>query len=117
MLPVATSCGWVFGDVAQFAVLELPRNFGLEQVVGPGRAAAQMPFRRLSHARAQRLQQRFGLGGDLLPMLHGTGAVIGDFDLSSASLPAAKVFDGDKFGDVARQRRNLGRASAARSRS
>jgi len=57
-------------DIRQLAVAQRGGELGLQQIVGAGRAAAQMPFRHLDHLEPGGAEQRFGLAVDLLAMLH-----------------------------------------------
>ena len=59
-------------DVGQLAVVQRGGQLRLQQIVGAGRAAAQMPFRHLDDLEAGGGEQGLGLAVDLLAVLQGT---------------------------------------------
>jgi hypothetical protein len=61
ILPVATRSAWC-GDVAELALAQLPGDLGLEDVVGAGRAAADMALRHLLDLEAGARQQAASAG-------------------------------------------------------
>ena len=77
---------------------------GSEKVIGPGRAAAEMPLRHVAHSKARRLQRPPGLQGHALAMLQGAGRLIGDGQAPAAVGRRRKQAGFDQiFADVARQ--------------
>src|SRR3546814_13072850 len=60
-------------DVGDLARLEARGDRRLQQVVGAGRAAAEMALRHLLHGKARRCQQGLRLPPDLLAVLPRTG--------------------------------------------
>jgi hypothetical protein len=65
------------GDVGDLAIAQPARQVGLEDLVGTGPAAAQVPLRHVLHDEACRAQQRLGRLGELLAVLHRAGRVVG----------------------------------------
>ena len=99
MLPVAMACGARRLDVGDLAVAQLRGDLRLEDVVGAGRAAAEMAFRHVHDGEAGAAQQLLRLGLDLLAMLHGAGGMIGELQ---AALGLRQVLREQEFGDVLR---------------
>ena len=64
-------------DVRDLAVFQAGGDFGLQQIVGAGRAAADMALRHVLHGEAGPGQQRLRFGAQSLPVLHRAGGVIG----------------------------------------
>ena len=77
ILPVATISGSVRPDVGGFALAQRLRHLWLQQIVGAGRAAAEMPLRHLDDLEAGGAQQRARLFDHLLNVLHRARIVIG----------------------------------------
>src|SRR5262249_43440916 len=71
-------------DAGGLAVAHLARDLGLQNVVGAGRAAAQVPLRDLDHGEAGVAEQLARLLVDALAVLHGAGRVIGDAERGPA---------------------------------
>ena len=82
MLPVAMTSGDTLSMLATLRVFELTRNLRLHDVVDARRSTAQMSFGYITHGKACLRQKRLRLGLDLLTMLHGTGGVIGDSEVT-----------------------------------
>src|SRR4029453_8790067 len=69
-------------DIAQLAIAELRGELGLEQIVGPGRAATEMPLGDVDDVEAGLVEQVKRQRIELLPMLERAGGVIGDPEAS-----------------------------------
>ena len=108
ILPVATMSGSVRANVGGLALAQRFRHLGLQQVVGAGRAAAEMPLRHVDHLEAGGAQQRARLLDDLLHVLHRAGVMIGDAIGRHAGGAACRANGPKEFADIARQRRDLG---------
>jgi hypothetical protein len=67
-----------FCDVGELAVAQPAGDFRLQQIVGAGRTAADMPFRDLYGLEPGRGQQCLRYTMQLLPMLHRARRMIGD---------------------------------------
>ena len=61
MLPAAITCGRLLLEGRHLAGAELARDLRLQQVVGAGRAAAEVAVARLDHLEARGLEQRLRL--------------------------------------------------------
>src|SRR5262249_19128316 len=66
------------GDIGELALAQLVRELGLEQIVGTGRAAAEMAFGNLGDREAGLAEKLRGKRVDALAMLQGAGRVVGD---------------------------------------
>ncbi len=82
--------GLDLGDIGELPLAELPRKLGLEQIIGAGGAAAEMPLRDVQDVVAGLLEQVERQLGELLPVLERTGRVIGDAQARSTA-PAASA--------------------------
>ena len=83
MLPVAITSGLTRSMFADLAVAQLPGELGLEHVVGPGRAAAEVALRHVAHREAGLGEQRLRLAQDALAVLHRAGRVVGDGEVGA----------------------------------
>jgi hypothetical protein len=70
--------GLSLGDIGELAFAQLAGDFRLQQVVSPGRAAAQVPLRHVEHLEPGRSQQCIWCSMNALAMLHRAGGMIGD---------------------------------------
>ena len=87
-------------DIGDLAVAQPLRQLRLQNVVGAGRAAAQMAFRHIfHHEAAASTSSSFGLAHHLLAVLQRAGGVIGDGQPAAPRRPAASSV-GEIFGDV-----------------
>jgi hypothetical protein len=86
-------------DVRHLAVAQFRGQFRLQNVVGAGRAAAQVALGNLHHREAGAAQQLLRLVLDLLAVLHGAGGVIGQ---TQAALCFRQVLRDEEFGHVLR---------------
>ena len=109
MLPVATTSGRTLLDVGDLAVAQLGGDRRLQDVVGAGRAAAQVALGDLHHREAGVAQQLARLVDDALAVLHRAGRVIGDAQRRPA-LGRAHVVAAEELGDVAGHGGELGGA-------
>ena len=60
------------GDVGEFAVAQRRGDFGLQQVIGARRTAAEMPLGHVDNIETRGSEQFFWSGMNALPMLHRT---------------------------------------------
>ncbi len=111
MLPAAITSGANPSRFLRLAVAQFFRDFGLQQIVGSRRAAAEMALRRIEHDKTRLLQQLSRQARDFLAVLQRAGAVIGDAR-SARRDRRLKADLGDEFGDVARERGDLCRLVA-----
>ena len=75
-------------DSPDFALAQPPCDVGLQNIVGPGRAAAQMTVRNVLHREAELGEKLLRLTVDALAVLQRTGGMIGD------GKPGARSFVG-----------------------
>ena len=68
-------------DIGDLAGAQLCGDLRLEQVVGSRRAAADMALGNVLDGKPRALEQRLGLGPDLLAVLHRAGGLIGHHEL------------------------------------
>ena len=94
-------------DVRDLAVAQPGRDHGLQQVVGAGRAAAEMPFGHVLHGEARLAQELLRLEPDLLAVLHRAGRMIGDHQVGVAHRRLQADL-GHQLGDVASDRADPG---------
>ena len=78
ILPAATRSAARQRDIGELAVAQRRGEFGLQQVVGAGRTAAEMPFRHVDHRKPGGGEQRLRLALDLLAVLQRARRMIGD---------------------------------------
>ena len=112
ILPVAIDVGPVASMLADLARLQLAGDLRLQDVVGAGRAAAEMALRRIAHGEAGAFcSSVFGCLRDLLAVLHRAGGMIGDGRGPSAPARGRSSVV-EIFGDVLGQRRDRAAFSA-----
>ena len=78
ILAVTITSGSTLAILASLRSRNLPGELRLEQIVGAGRAAAEMTLGNLEDVEAGLLQQRERQGVELLAVLERAGGVIGD---------------------------------------
>ena len=89
-------------DVGGLALAERGRDLGLQQVVGAGGTAAEMPLGYVEHLETGAGQQLPWWAGHALAVLQRAGVVIGDAIRLGRAVAHADVRQ--QFGDVARER-------------
>ena len=80
MLPVAITSAPVASMFATLRSRSARGDVGLHDVVGSGRAAAQMRLGDVAHLEAGACQQVLGLPHDFLPVLERAGGLVGDLE-------------------------------------
>src|SRR5581483_12279791 len=65
-------------DSPDFALAQPSCDIGLQNIVGSGGAAAQMTFGYVFHHKTKLGEKVSRLAGDALPVLEGTGRMVGD---------------------------------------
>ena len=91
-------------DVGQLALAQRRRQLRLQEVIGPGRAAAQVAFRHLDHQKPGGGEQGAGFALDPLAVLQRAGGMIGDPQGRHGAIWGSKAEFGDGFADVAGDR-------------
>ena len=104
-VPARHAIGLHHIDGRQLALPEPGRDLRLQDVVSPGRAAANMPFRDFDHRKSGVAQELPGLLVDPLAMLHGARRMIGHADVAPAPRRLDLLLRGE-FRDVLGQRRD-----------
>ena len=60
------------GDIGELAVAQRRGDLGLQQIIGSGRTAAEMPFRNVDDLETRCDEQSLWSGMNALPVLHRT---------------------------------------------
>ena len=94
------------GDVGELAVAQSCCDLRLQQIIGSGRAAAQVPFRHLDRLEARRGEECLRSGVNTLPVLHRAGGMISDAPDGGGNLTQrrAQAERRDHLGDIASER-------------
>jgi hypothetical protein len=66
------------GDVGELAVAQRRCDLRLQQVISPGRTAAEMPLRHVDGLETRGAEQLLGSGMNSLAVLHRTSRMVGD---------------------------------------
>ncbi len=106
MLPVAMTSGRTLSMLADLAVAQAAGDLRLQDVVGAGRAAADVALGHVAHGEAGVGEQRLRLLADLLAVLHRAGGVVGDRQAVPAPLASSRSSVGEILGDVLGERRD-----------